>query len=176
MVDAAAMQGGGENMLFIIVGDGADRARIQKRAWELGLSNLRFLPLLDEDDFRGLLSASDVCLVTQQKTASEIAFPSKIVTYLAAGCPVIASVSQESEVARIIKESGAGVVTEAEDGAALLRAIKGFRTADLQEMAKSARAFAIRRWSADRVMRNFECAVMRAAFPVSNLSPEEILR
>jgi colanic acid biosynthesis glycosyl transferase WcaI len=176
VIDAAAMHRNDDSMLFLIVGDGADRARIQTRASELRLSNLRFLPLLDEGEFRGLLSASDVCLVTQQKTASEIAFPSKIVTYLAAGCPVIASVSYESEVARITMESGAGAVAEAEDGAALLRAILEFRKADLQKLGSSARAYAIKRWSAERVLANFEDCLTSAAFPVSTVSPEEISR
>ena len=100
VIEAAALHRSDDSILFLIVGDGADARGSSGRASELGLSNVRFLPLLDESDFRGLLSASNVCLVTQQKAASEIAFPSKVVTYLAAGCPVIASVSSESEVAR----------------------------------------------------------------------------
>ncbi len=60
----------------------------------------------------GLLEASDVCLVSQQKAVSEIAFPSKIVTYLAAGRPIIATVNLDSEVARVTQTSGAGKVVE----------------------------------------------------------------
>lgn len=173
VIDAAALHRSDDSILFLIVGHGADCARIQCRASDLGLSNVRFLPLLDEADFRGLLSASNVCLVTQQKIGSEIAFPSKIVTYLAAGCPVIASVSLESEVARIAAESGAGAVTEAEDGAALLRAILELRRADLRELGNSGRAYAMRRWSAERVLGNLEHCLAGAAFPVRSLAHEE---
>jgi glycosyltransferase involved in cell wall biosynthesis len=134
---------------------------------------VRFLPLLDEPNFRGLLSASDVCLVTQQKTSSEIAFPSKIVTYLAAGCPVIASVSSESEVARIVMESGAGAVADAESGAALLEAILELRKTDLEEMGHCAHAYALRRWSAERVLGHLECSLADAAFPMRSLAHKE---
>jgi colanic acid biosynthesis glycosyl transferase WcaI len=163
VIEAAALHRSDDSILFLIVGHGAERARIERRAADLGLENVRFLPLLDEKDFRGLLSASDVCLVTQQKTALDLAFPSKIVTYLAAGCPVIASVSPFSEVARIATESGAGTVAVAEDGAALLEAILQLRKTDLLELGNSGRAYAFRRWSAERVLGNLERCLTNVA-------------
>jgi colanic acid biosynthesis glycosyl transferase WcaI len=173
VIEAAALHCSDDSILFLIVGNGADCARIKGRVSELSLSNVRFLPLLDEPDFRGLLSASNVCLVTQQKTASEIAFPSKVVTYLSAGCPVIASVSSESEVARIAAESGAGAVAEAESGAALLSAILELRNCDLEEMGHCARAYAFRRWSPERVLGHLERSLVGAAFPMKSLTHEE---
>ena len=173
VIEAAALHCSDDSILFLIVGNGSDCGRIQHRASELCLSNLRFLPLLDEPDFRGLLSASDVCLVTQQKTASEIAFPSKVVTYLAAGRPVIASVSSESEVARITMESGAGAVAEAESGAQLLNAILELRKSNLVEMGICARAYAFRRWSSERVLGDLERSLAGAAFPIRSLAHED---
>jgi hypothetical protein len=77
------------------------------------------MPLLDAQEFRELLAASDVRLVTQQRMVSDIIFPSKAVTYLSAGRPVIASVNRASEVARVIRESNAGAVVEPENAEAL---------------------------------------------------------
>jgi colanic acid biosynthesis glycosyl transferase WcaI len=173
VIEAAALHRSDDSVLFLIVGNGVDCARIQHRASELGLSNVRFLPLLDELNFRGLLSASDVCLVTQQRTASEIAFPSKVVTYLAAGCPIIASVSSESEVARIALESGAGAVAEAENGAALINAIMEIRKTNLVKMGIYARAYAIQRWSAEPVLGHLERSLADAASPVRLLANKE---
>jgi colanic acid biosynthesis glycosyl transferase WcaI len=99
----------------MIVGDGSDKKRIEQMALDRKLTNVRFLPLLDEADFRGLLSASGVCVVTQRKSASEIAFPSKVVTYLGAGCAVVVSANFDSEIAKTICESGGGVVCAAEE-------------------------------------------------------------
>ena len=103
ILDAARLNCCDDSMRFLLVGDGADCERVQRRAAQMDLQNVRFLPLLDEADYRGLLEASGVCLVTQQKAVSEIAFPSKIVTYLAAGRPIVASVNPDSEVARITR-------------------------------------------------------------------------
>ena len=160
-------------MQFLIVGSGSDFPRIHRRSAELGLTNVRFLPVLDEAAFRGLLAASDVCLVTQQKAASEIAFPSKIVTYLAAGRPVVSSVSRTSEVARITIESGAGRVAEAEDAEALLSAIQELRRGNPHELSKNARQYASRRWSSERVLGSFERNLARVAFPPRAFGREE---
>jgi len=138
------------------VGNGADCERIKRRARELDLGNVRFLPLLDAQDFRGLMAASEVCLVTQQESVSEIVFPSKIVTYLAAGRPIIASVHPACEVARITRESGAGSVVAAENPSALLEAIRELRSSDLRKAGENARAYACKRWSSARVLEHIE--------------------
>jgi colanic acid biosynthesis glycosyl transferase WcaI len=177
VVDAAALNRLDSSVFFLLVGNGADCARIQRRAADLNLDNLRFLPLLDERDFRGLLAASGICLVTQQQSVSEIAFPSKIVTYLAAGRPVIASVNPKSEVARITRESGAGRVVQAEDPDALLTAIRELRYSDLQELGRSAVEYASMRWSSARVLGHMERSLTAtAAATVGSLAHEETTR
>lgn len=156
VLEAAALNRVDDSILFLLVGNGADCDRLRHRAEELNLSNTRFLPLLEENDFRGLVAASNICLVTQQKSVSEVAFPSKIVTYLAAARPIIASVNPESEVAQITRESGAGKVVMAEDAGALLATIHDLRENDLKELGRSGRNYAQRRWAADRVLGHLE--------------------
>jgi colanic acid biosynthesis glycosyl transferase WcaI len=163
VVDAAAQNRGDDSVMFLFVGDGADRERIQRRAGDLSLLNVWFLPLLEEADFRGLLEASGVCLVTQQKVVSEIAFPSKIVTYLAAGSPIIAAVNLNSEVARVTEKSGAGIVVEAENPEALLAAIRELRARNRATYSANARKYAIERWASIRVLGHLEQILMAAA-------------
>ena len=163
ILDAAALNRDDDSMLFLFVGNGADCERIQIRAGGMKLSNVRFLPLLEQGDFRGLLAASGVCLVTQQQTVSEIAFPSKIVTYLAAGRPIIASVNPDCEVARVVTESGAGRVVDAEEPEALAAALREMRDEDLIQFGENAREYASMRWSSVRVLGHLERSLMAAA-------------
>jgi colanic acid biosynthesis glycosyl transferase WcaI len=175
VVDAAAQNRGDNSTLFLFVGDGVDRERIQRRTGELSLQNVRFLPLLDEADFRGLLEASGVCLVTQQKAMSEIAFPSKIVTYLAAGSPIIAAVNLNSEVARVIEKSGAGMVVEAENPEALLTAIRELRTQNRSAYSANARKYASERWASTRVLGHLEqCLMTAAGLGATSIMKEEV--
>ena len=101
--------------------------------------------------------------MTQQQSVSEIAFPSKIVTYLAAGRPVVASVNPDCEVARITRESGAGTVVNAENPEALLAAIRELRSSDLRKLGENARGYASRRWSSVRVMGHLERSLTAVA-------------
>ncbi len=163
VLDAAALNRDDDSLLFLLVGDGADRERVKRRADDLNLRNVRFLPLLEEPDFRGLLAASGICLVAQQKGVTEIAFPSKIVTYLAAGRPTIASVNPNSEVARIAQESGAGLAVEAGDPDALLAAIRELRVRDSRAMSENAQRYARERWSSHRVLGDLERSLSAVA-------------
>jgi colanic acid biosynthesis glycosyl transferase WcaI len=163
ILDAAALNRADDSTLFLCVGNGSDCDRIKSRAAELDLVNVRFLPLLDARDFRGLMAASNVCLVTQLQSVSEVAFPSKIVTYLAAGRPIVASVNPKCEVARITRESGAGRVVEAENPLALLEAVRGLRDEDLRKAGENARAYACLRWASERVLGHLERSLTAAA-------------
>jgi colanic acid biosynthesis glycosyl transferase WcaI len=177
IVDAALLNRSDDSAHFLLVGDGAVCDRIRQRVAELELRNVSFLPLLEAEEFRGLLAASDVCLLTQQKSVSEIAFPSKIVTYLAAGRPVIASVNPSCEVAQTIRESGAGKIVAPEDGAALLETIQEFRSADLREYGQNAQEYANRRWSSARVLGHLERSLLSVITSAANsLSEERAIR
>jgi colanic acid biosynthesis glycosyl transferase WcaI len=169
VLDAAALNRNDDSMLFLFVGNGADCERIQRRAAEMNLQNVRFFPLLDQKGFRGLLAASGVCLVTQQQSVSEIAFPSKVVTYLAAGRPILASVNPDCEVASVVRESGAGRVVQAEEPEALTFALRQMRDQDLSKFGENARQYASMRWSSVRVLGQLERSLLAAAG--SALSP-----
>ena len=69
------------------------------------------------------LRAADILVITQRRAVREAVFPGKLLYYMAAGRPVLAAASAESETARFIIEHKIGVVTPPEDAAALARAI-----------------------------------------------------
>jgi colanic acid biosynthesis glycosyl transferase WcaI len=177
IVDAAVLNRTEESIQFLFVGDGAVCGRIQRRVAELGLQNVSFLPVLETEEFRGLLAASDICILAQQKSVSEIAFPSKVVTYLAAGRPVIASVNPESEIAQTIRDSGAGKIVTPEDGGALLEAILELRGEDRQKYHENAKEYASWRWSSARVLGHLERSLLSVAASASpSLTQEGSIR
>jgi colanic acid biosynthesis glycosyl transferase WcaI len=149
-------------MLFLLVGDGAMRAELQETARFKKLNNVRFQPLMPTALFQEMLAASDVCLVTQRKSVADIVFPSKVLTLLAAGRPVVASLSRSSEVARIIDEACAGVITEAENSKALLDGLL-----DLQAhpekgaaMSERGRTYAREHWDKERALKHLEATML----------------
>ena len=61
------------------------------------------------------MQASDVLLVNQRASVTNMSLPSKLTSYFASGRPVIAAVSADSETAWEIEASGAGLVVPPAD-------------------------------------------------------------
>ena len=127
VLGAAELSRGDEGIDYLLVGDGAAHASLEKRAAARALSNVHFMPLQPHAEFMALLAATDVSLITQQRVVANIVFPSKTLTLMAAGRPVIASVNSESEVARVVRKARAGLVVEPENPSALFDAVKALR-------------------------------------------------
>jgi colanic acid biosynthesis glycosyl transferase WcaI len=143
---------------YLFVGDGAMRPQLAEQARARSLSNVLFLPLLEADHFQQMLAATGIALITQQRVVSNIVFPSKTVTLLCAGCPVIASVNFESEVARAVLQSEAGWVVEPENADALFGAIDRLSQSPetLARMSVQARQYAHETWDERRTLPRME--------------------
>jgi colanic acid biosynthesis glycosyl transferase WcaI len=158
ILEAAAKSRERRDVQYLFVGDGAMRPQLEQHAQAQRLNNVRFLPLLESGPFQEMLAATDIALITQQRIVSNIVFPSKIVTLFCAGCPVVASVNFESEVARTVERSGAGLVVEAENAGLLLGAIDRLsQSKDLRaQMGASAQQFAYDSWDERRTLPQME--------------------
>ena len=158
VLDAASRTRDRGDIVYLLVGDGAARPALEARAAAAGLGNLRFLPLQPDPVFRDLLAAADLTLVTQQAVVADIVFPSKVLTLLAAAKPVVASLNASSEVARVIVEARAGLVTPAEDAAALVDAVRALRDDPERrsQMATDGRAYARAHWDRTQTLADME--------------------
>ncbi len=154
IVRAAELSRSDPSIEFLLVGDGARRRFLEEEAQGRKLTNLRFVPLLPRSEFLELLAAADVCLVTQQRSVAEIVFPSKVITLLAAGRPIVASVNPQSEIAHVVDRSGGGIVVEPEDAAVLADAIRELRddASRLQSMGEQGRRHARDHWDRNRIL------------------------
>ena len=93
---------------------------------------------------------------------------------MTAGCPILASVNSSSEVARIIMDSGAGLVLIPEDPASLVAAVTNLERdpAKLREMGEAGREH----WDEDRTLPRMESELLRAATLTRPRRPAAIAR
>jgi colanic acid biosynthesis glycosyl transferase WcaI len=172
VLNAAEFTRDDTEVVYLLVGDGATRSALEARATSAALRNVRFLALQPHAEFMELLACADVCLITQRREVANIVFPSKTLTIMAAGRPVIASVNHGSEVARVVNEAQAGIVVEAENPGALLAAIENIRNQaeGRTAMSRRAREYARLRWNRDRILAETEAELAAV------LKPEESIR
>ena len=112
---------------FLIVGEGQQKAQLQEQARERGLENVRFFGYQSYALIPHVYSAGDVCVVPMRHGASGSSVPSKTWSIMACARPVVACIDDDSGLARLLREEGAGVVVEPENGAALAAAIRSLR-------------------------------------------------
>jgi colanic acid biosynthesis glycosyl transferase WcaI len=110
------------NVQFVLVGGGVDRPRLEMRAGEMGLDNVRFLPRRTVAGMRDIYALADALLVHLKKDPlSSITIPSKTQAYLFMGKPIIMAVS--GDAAELVKRSGAGVICEPDNPQAMADAV-----------------------------------------------------
>lgn len=90
---------------LVICGDGVAAPEVRAT---IRTDRVEMPGLLSQEDLRAELSRASLALVSQAYGEGEFNVPSKLMNYLAAGLPVIASVRPESEAARIVESSRAG--------------------------------------------------------------------
>lgn len=158
VLSAADLTRDRDDIKYLLVGDGAAGAHLRARARALQLPNVLFLPLQEQDMFAEMIAAADVGLITQLASVADIVFPSKTLSLLAAARPVIASLSGDSEVSRVIADSQAGMITPAEDAKALRNAVLQLQANAKRRavMAAAGRDYARRHWDKTRILTQFE--------------------
>ncbi len=106
--------------LFVLLGDGSQRPMLE--AAGAGCGNLQILPPLPGSEFQDALATADVLLLNEAEGVREMALPSKLTTYFAAGKPVLAAVALDGTSADELRAAGAGVVVPPGDATAMLDA------------------------------------------------------
>jgi colanic acid biosynthesis glycosyl transferase WcaI len=120
IIDAAKLMKSESEIVFYIVGDGLEKPRLMARAQ--GMENVRFLPMLPKEEYVELLHASDICLATLRKEVKTPVVPSKIMSIMAAGRPLIAGLPLQGDAPKIVEAAHCGICIEAENPRALAEA------------------------------------------------------
>jgi len=149
LVDAAKRLGNEKDIAILFAGDGSDRERLMKRARQEGLRNIVFHPFVSKKEYGALLKEVDVglvCLTPKNKTP---VVPGKILSYMAAGIPVLAFLNRESDGHQIIRDAACGYSEISDDaGKAADLILKMYEEKDrLKEMGLRGYRYAVRHFS-----------------------------
>lgn len=157
LVHAAARLQSVSNIRFLLVGDGTERPALQRMAAQLRLSNVQFVPYQPYARMNEIYACSDICYVPQAGGTATDGVPSKVYRILAAGRPVIAATEPDSDLGRLVLDSGAGLVVSPTDPAAVAQAVEEIRSqrALWEQRGAEARRFVERHYSREVVTRQY---------------------
>ncbi|MGL5239651.1 MAG: colanic acid biosynthesis fucosyltransferase WcaI [Kluyvera ascorbata] len=140
--------------LFVIVGQGGGKARLEALATERGLDNVKFLPLQSYEDLPALLAIGDCHLVIQKRGAADAVLPSKLTNILAVGGNAVITAEQATELGQLCKDNpGIAVCVIPESVPSLVDGIE--QALMMPKLNTVARAWAERSLDKEHVLNQF---------------------
>ena len=143
-------------VLFLLIGEGAEKDRIKALALDRGLTNVRFLDQQPRENIPAFISVCDASLVLLKKTdVFKTVIPTKMLEFMSCGSPVILGV--DGQAREIVDEVGAGIVIEPENPEALMEAIERLAGDPIlsRRLGNSGRQYIVRRFSRQRTAEDY---------------------
>ncbi|EIZ79793.1 putative colanic acid biosynthesis glycosyl transferase WcaI [Novosphingobium sp. Rr 2-17] len=152
LIDTAKIMSERTDVIFVICGNGSNRADLEKLAE--GCGNVIFQDLQPKEALSELLGLATVHLLPQIAGAADLVLPSKLANMLASGRPVVATAELGTGLADEI--AGCGVVVPPGDPKALAAAITYLIENESTRVAYgiAARSRATQAWSKTKILSN----------------------
>jgi glycosyltransferase involved in cell wall biosynthesis len=143
---------------LVVVSEGAGARWLAERQQETGIAHLTVLPFQPIEAFSEVLGAADVALAMIDAEAGGFSVPSKVLSYLAGGKPIVAAMPGDNDAAEMIRSSDCGCVVPPGDSVAFRAAVKALARDDGRRAvcADNARRFAEAHFDIEEIASRFE--------------------
>jgi colanic acid biosynthesis glycosyl transferase WcaI len=151
---------------LVVTGTGVAAAEAQA---QIRTDRVRMLGVVDDASLERELAEADVAFVSQRYDGSEFNIPSKLMNFMNYGLPILAAVNPGGEVARIVRDSGAGWVVDSSDPAAFPREVARIARSngEIGKRAAIARRYAARHFTQTGFAERFERTLLSVAGAVA---------
>ena len=103
------------DVVVVVISQGMGRDHLDQRKRELSLTNLRLFDFQPFEDVPDVMGSADVLISIIESEAGAFSVPSKVLTYLCAGRPLLLSVPADNLAARIVSKNQTGLVVGPDD-------------------------------------------------------------
>ena len=111
-----------EDIHFVFLGDGKEKANLMALAERMKLANLHFLPSIPKDQIAATLIQADAGLaILLAVDAYKTTYPNKVFDYMAAGLPVVLAI--DGVIRRVVEDADAGLFAQPGDPEAIAEAV-----------------------------------------------------
>jgi len=146
------------DLLFLLVGDGKERLRLEQLAAQKSLKNVRFEGFISRDVYPDLLNICSIGLVCLSPQNMTPVVPGKILGHMAAGLPVAAFLHESSDAHEMIAAASCGVSTNSGDLDACVLALQKLLANETQfvEIGQRGRSYALEHFSKEVCVSQIE--------------------
>lgn len=140
-----------KKIFFMIVGEGTEYKKIADELGKEKLDNYILMKQLPKKEFETLVQICNVGLVFLDKRFSIPNIPSRILSYMEAGIPILAATDINTDLKEIIQNNKLGYWCENGDEDIFLEYIKLLKNEDLRKcMGKNARRFLEKNYTSEK--------------------------
>ncbi|RYY25562.1 MAG: glycosyltransferase WbuB [Sphingomonadales bacterium] len=142
----------------VVFSEGEAADQLKQRAKENGVTNLLVRGWLPFEELPKALAGADVLIVVLEPDAGAFSVPSKVLTYLCVGRPILGSILPQNLAAQIITEAEAGETFAPGDRKSFIAAATSLaeNPARIAQMGTNARAYAETAFDIEKITERFE--------------------
>lgn len=158
VIGAAGQLQGKKDIIFVLIGDGVKKPDLENEVRSKGLHNVLFIPTMPVSSYPQILHASDTCLVTLRHDLATPVVPGKMLSIMAAGKPILASLPLTGDAPKIVERYKCGLAVEPGDPLRLADAVmKLYNDNEEREvMGRRGRAAAVGHFSRKACVNKYE--------------------
>lgn len=150
---------------LMIAGSGSALDSCKSMAEQLQTRNVEFGGSFLEEQTSEILAAANILILPTQGDQSLVSMPSKLISYMMSGRPILTLACPESDLARIVNTSGCGWTVAPEDADGLeqlFRTILHYEGSELARIGSLGREYALAHFSTDACLPRLVAVIENA--------------
>jgi len=146
-----------ENIFFLFVGRGTERYKIEQIIKKEAIKNALLVENLPRDEYEQMTKECNVGLIVLDPKFSIPNYPSRILSYLEYGKPVLAATDNVTDLKHLIEDNGCGEWVWSGDKDTFIDAIKSMTNrSDLNNMGKVGRSIVEKEYTVEKSVKILE--------------------
>lgn len=139
-----------DEVYFLIVGDGTEYGELKKFSDETSPQNMKLMKRLPKEDYDKMIAACDVGMIFLDYRFTIPNFPSRLLSYMQAGLPVLACTDPNTDIGKIIVEGGFGWWCGSDDVAVFKEKINEILHSDIVALSNNGYNYLLQKYTVER--------------------------
>lgn len=146
-----------DGVAVVVASQGIGRDFLEKEKNGRGLRNLVLIDFQPYEVLSQMLSSADVAIALLEPHAEAMSVPSKVLSYLASGTAILATMPSSNRACRVVEEADAGLIAPPGGSAAFLALAQQLRTApaEIRRLSRNGRIYAEKAFDIDTIGARF---------------------
>ena len=150
---------------FVIVGSGTEKFLLERYVEQEKPLHVKLLDHLPKNEYDRMIACCDVGLIFLDHRFTIPNFPSRLLSYMQAGLPVLACTDSNTDIGKIIVEGEFGWWCKSDDVEKFVQIVKNITKIDYSAMSENSKEFLIKHYSNEI---GFDCINRRVNNPKLN--------